>query len=157
MAYYGLIVAIGHRWRDATLADGSSAIWVSLASVGRAVALWLVGAFLAGSILGALGHEFRSTSRYSGAVAAGLAAGLIGAQAAALMVTVSGWSLLDQLGWSLFIAAGITMSLSALTPAVMLRRANRSTSWPAYWITAVLAICLTAAAWSRLDVLRSLI
>jgi hypothetical protein len=91
LVYYGLVVAVGHRWRGAALADGSSALWVSLASVGRAVLLWLGGAVVAGAVLGWLGARIGSVSRYSSAAAAGLAAGLLGGQAAALAVRLGGW------------------------------------------------------------------
>jgi hypothetical protein len=157
LVYYGLIVAIGHRWQGATLADGSAAVWVSLASVGRAVLLWLVGAIVAGTLLGWLGERIRSASRYPGAVAAGLATGLLGGQAAALAVRVSGWPVLGQPGWSLLTSACITLLLAIAAPATMLGRANRATSWLAYLTTAVGATGLAAASWTQIEALRSVI
>ena len=137
VVYYGLVVVIGHRWRGATLADGSSALWVSLASVGRAVLLWLVGAILAGAVLGWLGEGIRSGSRHARAVSAGLAAGLLASQAVALAVRVRGLPTPDRLGWSLLISVCVTVLLVIAVPATMLGRANRAPSWWVYLITAV--------------------
>jgi uncharacterized membrane protein YeaQ/YmgE (transglycosylase-associated protein family) len=154
LVYYGLIVAIGHRWRGATLADGSPAVWVSLASVGRAVLLWLVGAILAGVVLGWLGARIHSASRPTGAIAAGLATGLLGAQAAVLLVQAIGRTPLSPRAVSQLAAAGITVLLAFVVPATMLGR-DRNPSWLTYVLTAVCATGLCAVAWSQLEAVRS--
>ena len=157
VVYYGLVVVIGHRWRGATLADGSSAVWVSLASVGRAVLLWLVGAVLAGAVLGWLGEGIRSGSRHARAVSAGLAAGLLASQAVALAVRMGGLPTPDRLGWSLLISVGVTVLLAIAVPATMLGRANRAPSWWVYLITSVATTGLAAATWTQLEAFRSTI
>jgi hypothetical protein len=155
LVYYGLIVAIGHRWRGATLADGSSAVWVSLASVGRAVLLWLGIALVAGGVLGWLGDRIRSGSRYSSTIAAGVATGLLAGQPIALAVMLSGWPAWDQVGWSLLGSAGVAVLLAIAVPATMLYRAPSKARWPMYLAAALITASLAAGAWLQIEALRS--
>ncbi|HEX6870233.1 MAG TPA: hypothetical protein VF163_03960 [Micromonosporaceae bacterium] len=155
LVYYGLIVAVGHRWRGAMVVDGSSAVWVSLASVGRAVLLWLAGAVVAGILMGWLGERIRSGSRYTGALAAGLAAGLLSGQAVALSARVLSWPELDRTGWSLLTSAALTVLLAIAGPAAMLGRANRRPSWLAYLATAAGMSVVAALAWTAVEAVRT--
>jgi hypothetical protein len=70
---------------------------------------------------------------------------LLAGQAAGLAISVNGWPVLGQPGWSLLTSAGITLLLAVAAPAAMFVRADRTTSWLAYLTMAVGAIGLAVA------------
>jgi hypothetical protein len=63
-------------------ASGASADGLGLRSVARAAAFWLLGSVCGGAVLGWLGHLIRRGAAHAGAVAAGVALGLLAGESA---------------------------------------------------------------------------
>lgn len=155
VTYYLLIVVVGQRWRSGVLADGSSAEAAGLASVGRAVVLWLAVSVAGGLALGYLGSVIRlGTPRWASA-AAGTALGLLSGQGLAFLSAFRAWDHLDAFYVSHLLSAGVTVLLAVGGVAALFTHRENVKSWPVFVLASVAACALGLLSWNLIEAIRS--
>ncbi|MEV6812159.1 DUF6518 family protein [Micromonospora sp. NPDC051296] len=152
VAYYGLILVDGRRWRFGELEDGSS--FAALASVGRATAFWLVASVVAGVSLGLLGSFIRRGTRIQASIAAGAALGLLAGEGLHFLTIFRAWDALEGFYLGRVISAGVSVMLATLGAAVVLGHRRAEKSWPIFVATSVVAGATGLLLWSQIDAIR---
>ncbi|MFI2666025.1 DUF6518 family protein [Micromonospora carbonacea] len=153
-SYYLLVLGVSQRWRGGHLDAGTSADILGLLSVGRAAAFWAVASLCAGPIIGFIAWRVRSGSDRESAAFAGLAFGLFSAEGLHTLAFKTAWILLDDFGVRLLVSAILTISLSALTVAYIVRLRGISATSRAVIISAGFSAILGLALWRLAELAR---